>query len=124
MVFTWRMIRQLELHRNAGIERRFGAGVGACTGCRDRADAGHRIVVEAELVLPVAICNPGVNEVRELRAHERLTGVECQADRFAVELGLAGGAETSDTRKPWKAVRVALRPVPGSAAADGEILHV
>src|ERR1700694_4659773 len=104
MVFTWRMIRQLELHRNAGIERRFGAGVGACTGRRKRADAGHRIVVEAELVLPVAIGNPDVNEVRVLRACEGLAGVKRQADRFAVELGLGSGAEPTRTRKEGKTV--------------------
>src|ERR1700694_2846373 len=99
MVFTWRRIRRLELHSNTGVERRFGAGVGACTGCRDRADAGHRIVVEAELVLPVAIGNPHVNEVRVFRTGEGLAGVEGQADRLAVELCLGGGAELTRARK-------------------------
>src|SRR5216684_104836 len=93
IIFAWRRIGRLELHRDAGVERRLGAGVRACTGCRERADAGHRIVVEAELVLPVAIGNPYINEVRIFGACEGFAGIEGQTDRFAVELGLGGGAE-------------------------------
>ena len=69
--------------------------MGALTGCREGADAGHRIVVEAEFVLPVAVGHPEVNEVRVFRAPHSLAGIERQADRFAVELDLGGGAETA-----------------------------
>src|SRR5207302_1371080 len=67
--------RRLELYRDAPIDGRLGAGVGALTIGSERADAGHRIVVEAELVLPVAIGDPEIDEVRILRAHESLAGV-------------------------------------------------
>src|SRR5215203_3443995 len=83
--------RRLELYRDAAIDGRFGAGVGAlAVGCK-RADTGHRIVIKTELVLPVAIGDPEVDEVRVLRAHEGLAGVERQTDRLAVEFGLGGG---------------------------------
>src|SRR5260370_31840618 len=98
-LFTWRRIRRLELHRHAAIDGRFGAGVGALTGCRNRADAGHRIVIEAELVLPVAVGNPEVDEVRVFRADKGLAGVKRQTDRLAVEFGLRGGGEPGPT---WK----------------------
>jgi len=93
------MIRWSELHGHAGIDGRFGAGVGALAGCCDGADAGHCVVIEAELVLPVAVGNPEVDEVGVLRADEGLGGVEGQTDRFRVELGLGGGAETVRDRK-------------------------
>jgi hypothetical protein len=51
-------------------------------------DAEFGIVVEAELVLPIAPRDPDVDEVRILRAQDRLTGDEGQTDRFAVELGI------------------------------------
>src|SRR5882757_4327478 len=118
------MIRWSELHGHAGIDGRFGAGVGALAGCCDGADAGHCVVIEAELVLPVAVGNPEVDEVGVLRADEGLGGVEGQTDRFRVELGLGGGAEPSGTGKSRKAVRVALGSIPAGAAADREVLHV
>src|ERR1700732_1210494 len=62
--------RWLELHGHAAIDGRFGAGVGALAGCCDGADAGHCVVIEAELVLPVAVGNPEVDEVRVLRTDE------------------------------------------------------
>src|SRR5206468_1378552 len=80
---TWRAIRSLELHGDARIERRFGAAVGACTVRRQRADAGHRVVIEAELVLPVAIGHPDIDEMRIFRTPGSLRRVEGQADRFA-----------------------------------------
>src|ERR1700712_1471884 len=90
--FTWEIIRWSELHGYAGVERALSAGVCACACCRERADARRRIVIEAELVLPVAIGDPDVNEVRVLRARKGLAGVEGQTDRFAIEFGLGGGA--------------------------------
>src|ERR1700730_3338785 len=121
---TWRKIRRLELYRNAGVDGRFGATIGALAGGRKGADTWFCVVIEAELVLPVAIGNPDVNEVRLLRACEGLAGVESQTDRFAVQFGLAGGAEASDTGPGQRSVRVTLRSVPASATADGEVLHV
>src|SRR5258708_1989124 len=123
-LFTWRRIRRLELHRYAAVDGRFGAGVGALTGCCDRADAGGRVVIETELVLPVAIGNPEVDEVRGFRADEGLAGVKRQTDRFAVELGLGRGAEAADTKSGERLVLIALRSIPGGAAADRPELHV
>src|SRR5580704_12395490 len=115
-----RSTRRLELHRDAGIDGRFGAAVGALAGCRDGADTRRGVVIEAELVLPVAVGDPQVDEVRVLRTHDRLAGVEGQTDWFAVELGLGGVAEPSDTGKRRQAVGVTLGAIPGQATADGE----
>src|SRR5206468_9269968 len=115
--------RRLELYRDAAIDGRFGAGVGALAVGGERADAGHSIVVEAELVLPVAIGDPEVDEVRILRAHESLAGIERQTNRFAVELGLGSGAESPRTRECRKTIRVTLGSIPAGAAADREELH-
>src|SRR5207237_740114 len=76
-------IRWLELHRDTAIHRRFGAGLIALT----VEGAGNAVVVvEAELVLPVAVGNPEIDEVRVLRTPDRLGGVEGQTDRFRIEL--------------------------------------
>src|SRR5438270_7724686 len=97
IAFTWETIRWLELHGDTGVDGGFGAAIGAGAGGRDSADAGCGVVIKAELVLPVTVGNPDVNEVRVLRAHEGLAGVTCQTDRFGVELSLAGVAEPTDT---------------------------
>src|SRR5438445_6724679 len=116
--------RRLELYRDATIDRRLGAGVGALAVGREGADTGHRIVIKTEIVLPVAIGDPEVDEMRVLRTHEGLAGVERQTDRLAVELGLGGGTEPADARKCRQAVGITLRSIPAGAAADREVLHV
>src|SRR6202163_1375385 len=111
------MIRQLELHGDAGVNRRLRTGVGAHA--VHGANAIDRTgMVETELVLPVAPGNPHVDEVSVLRTINRLAGVEGQTDRLAVQLGLGG----HDPDK--RSVRVTLRSVPASTTADCEKLHV
>src|ERR1700683_3157301 len=93
-------VRRLELHSDTGIERLFGTAVRAHNGAvgkRRVTDTEFSIVIEAELVLPVAIGDPDVHEVGVLLAPHRLGGVEGQTDRFAVEFGLAGRAGDTDT---------------------------
>src|ERR1700690_4020780 len=80
-------IRRLELHSDTGVNGRLGAGVRADSTGVQGADARSRIVVEAELVLPVAVGHPSRHELRVLRTQERLGGVESQADRLAVDFG-------------------------------------
>src|SRR5262245_34070615 len=81
-------------------------------------------MVEAELVLPVAVGNPEIDEVGVLRSPYCLAGVEGQTDRLAVELNCGAGAERTRTEAGEWIVLVTLLAVPGSAAADREILHV
>src|ERR1700751_522849 len=73
-----------ELHGDASVDRRLGAGVVAHAGRDVARRAGG--VIEAELVLPVAIGNPDVDEVGELRTPDRLRGIEGQTDRLGGEL--------------------------------------
>ena len=74
---------RLELHGRADIHRLFGAAVGA--DAVDGADAGGLVVVEAELVLPVAIGDPGIDHVGVFRTPDGLGEVECQTDRLGVD---------------------------------------
>src|ERR1700761_1553866 len=87
-------IRRSELHGDTGVERRFGAAVGAPDGTSDHnvTDAQFGIVVEAELVLPVAVGNPHRHELRVLLSPDRLAGVESQTNGFAVQFRLGRGA--------------------------------
>src|ERR1700685_1552628 len=119
-----RIIRRSELHCNAGIDSRFGAGVSAWRSrtC-DGADAWSAIVIKTELVLPVAVGNPGGHELGVLLAPERLAGVEGQTDRFAVQRGLGCGSGIAGGACDKRSVLVALRAVPASTTADREILH-
>src|ERR1700754_4086008 len=83
-----------ELHRDAGVHRGFGAGAVAHRGAADDGSAGKGpVVIEAELVLPVAIGDPDVDEMRVLRAPDGFGGVEGQTDRLRVELD--GGVENA-----------------------------
>src|SRR4030081_1458638 len=80
-------VNRSELHRDAGVQRGFGAGAVAHGDAAHNGRAGEGpVVIEAELVLPVAIGDPDVDEVRVLRAPEGLGGVEGQTDRLRVEL--------------------------------------
>src|SRR3984893_5209695 len=86
----WRRIRRLELHRDASIGGRLGAA-SAWTGDTaygSRARKGGGVVVEAELVLPVAVGDPDVDEVRVFRAPDRLGSVHGQTDRLGVKFDL------------------------------------
>src|SRR5579871_5156046 len=66
------IVRRSELHSDAGVARGFRAGAVILTG-RHAAGAGERpVVIEAELVLPVAVCHPDVDEVAPLVAPNRL----------------------------------------------------
>src|SRR6516164_1240820 len=81
-----------ELHGDAAIDGRLGTGMVAHAG---RDVAGRAVlVVETELVLPVAIGHPDVDKVSVFRAPHRLPGVEGQADRLGVELD--GGVDVGD----------------------------
>jgi hypothetical protein len=82
--------KRSKFHGDAGVERRLRAGVVAHTR-RDIAN-GAGLVIEAELVLPVAVGDPDVDEVGELRTPDRLRGVEGQTDRLGVELNRGRGA--------------------------------
>src|SRR3984885_2211565 len=115
-------IRLSELHSDAGVDGRFCAGVGALARTSNGADTRFGVVVETELVLPVAIGNPSGHELRVLRTPEGLGSIEGQTDRFAVQLGLARGACNTDTGADQRGVRVTLRSIPASATADGEIV--
>ena len=99
-----------ELHSDATVHRGLGAAVGALAGRGDRADAGHGVVVEAELVLPVAVGHPEIDEVRVLVTPDGLPGVEGQTDRFAVELDLGRGARTGQAGERGKAVESPFGP--------------
>src|ERR1700738_329112 len=110
---TWEMIRWSELHGYAGVERALGAGVVADTR-RDDALSGV-VMVEAEFILPVAIGNPDIYEVRVFLTPECLAGVKGQTDRFAIELGLGGNAAAC---KSERSVLVAFRPIPSCTATD------
>src|SRR5258708_3873309 len=98
-----------ELHADAGVERRFGAGV--VTGA-------HRTVlmIKSELVLPVAICHPDIDEVTVFRSPHQLAGVKRQPDRLAVQLGL-GRNVTWD----GQIGAPSLRSVPASTTAHRKI---
>src|ERR1700712_1460631 len=117
--FTWEIIRWLELHSYAGVERALGAGIIARS--RSQGTGGTGRMVEAELVLPVAIGHPDVDEVRVLLAQEGLAGVKGQSDRFTVELGLGRRAATEASKG---LVLVSFWSVPARTATDGEELQV
>src|ERR1700712_314459 len=117
--FTWEIIRWSELHGYAGVERALGAGIIARTRSQGTGGAGR--MVEAELVLPVAIGHPDVDEVRILFAHEGLAGVEGQSDRFAVELGLGRRAAAEASKG---LVLISFWSVPPRTAANGKELQV
>src|SRR5258708_30949152 len=99
-----------ELHADAGVERRFGAGV--VTGA-------HRTVlmIKSELVLTAAICPRDIDEVTVFGSPQQLAGVKRQPDRLAVQLGLGRNVA-------WDGQIGArsLRSVPASTTADGKIL--
>src|SRR5262245_66092706 len=81
-----------ELHGDAAIDGRLGTGMVAHAG---RDVAGRAVlVVETELVLPVAVGHPDVDKVRIFRTPHRLRGIEGQADRLGVELD--GGVDGAD----------------------------
>src|ERR1700757_4514674 len=116
IVYLTRM-GQLKLQGDAGVDGLFSAAVGARRSRTSKyTDTGIVVVVKAELVLPVAIGNPGCKELRVLRPPYRLAGIKGQTDRFAVQLGLGPGAVGK--------IAIALRPVNAGATADGEILQV
>src|SRR6201987_372382 len=88
-----KLVGRLELNGDTGIERGLGAGA-ARTGHAiqgSRASNGGRVMVLAELVLPVAVGDPNVDEVGVFRAPDRLGSVQGQADRLGGEFDL--GAE-------------------------------
>src|SRR5258708_40062760 len=88
--FHLETIRWLELHSDAGVERRLGAGAVAHGNGAQSGSAGQGpVVIEAELVLPVAVRHPNINEVGVFWPPNRLRGVEGQSDRFRVELDRA-----------------------------------
>src|ERR1700730_2904500 len=91
IAFHLEIVRRLELYRDARIERRLGAGATRTTGhAVDGSRAGKRggVVIEPELVLPVAKGAPDVNEVRVFRAPDRLGSIHGQTDRLGVEFDL------------------------------------
>src|SRR3569833_2867968 len=110
-----RPIKRSELYGHTGIHRLLGAGMVADTG-RDVANPAG-LVVDAELVLPVAISHPEIDVVRVFRAPDRFAGVEGQADRLRVQLDCRVHAGQ-------RIVFVALLSVPSGATADGPELHV
>src|SRR5215468_4355910 len=86
LLVTWREIRWSELEGDTGVERALGAGAVVLSG-RSTVGAGERrVVIEAELVLPVAIGHPDVHEVGVLGTPDRLGDVHGQTDRLRVEL--------------------------------------
>src|SRR5712671_4726459 len=98
-LFHLEVVRRSELHRHTGVERALGAGT-AWTGDAaygGRAGNGGSVVIEAELVLPVAIGNPDVHIVGPFRTPDRLGGVEGQADRLRIELNLGSEDIVRDT---------------------------
>src|SRR5215475_10142772 len=86
LLVTWREIRWSELEGDTGVERALGAGA-VVLSSRSTVGAGERrVVIEAELVLPVAIGHPDIHEVAVFGAPDRLGGVHGQTDRLRVEL--------------------------------------
>src|SRR6266446_9922205 len=95
--FHLETIRWLELHSDAGVERRLGAGAVAHGDGAQSGSAGQGpVVIEAELVLPVTVGHPDVHEVAVFWTPNRLRGVEGQSDRFRVELDR--GVENAERR--------------------------
>src|SRR5260370_13155548 len=123
IAFDLETIRWLELHSDAGIERRLGAGAVAHGNGAQSGSAGQGpVVIEAELVLPVAVRHPNINEVGVFWPPNRLRGVEGQSDRFRVELDLP--LVYSVRRLVRQRLVVSTLPaVPGHAAADGEVVQ-
>src|SRR3978361_840181 len=100
-----------ELDRDTGVQGLLGAGAG------HRADAGTAgVVIETELVFPVAIRDPDVHVVRVLRTPDHLAGIEGETDRLAVDLRL--GLGVSHRIEGQRVGLVALRPVESGSAAD------
>src|SRR6266702_1161307 len=87
---TWGTVRWLELHRDAGVERRLGAASARTGNAAYGSRAGKRrgVMIEAELVLPVAVGDPDIDKVRIFRAPDRLGSVHGQTDRLGVEFDL------------------------------------
>src|SRR5271166_5220997 len=99
-------VRRSELHGDAGVDRRLRTAVVAHAWRDIAGRAGG--VIEAELVLPVAVGNPDVDEVGELRTPDRPRGVEGQTDRLGVELNRGG-------RAGKRSVLATLVAIPGGA---------
>src|SRR5438045_4197705 len=83
-------VRWLELHGDAGVERGFGAASAWTGNAAYSSRAGKRrgVMIEAELVLPVAVGHPYVDKVRVFRPPDRLGSVQRQTDRLGVEFDL------------------------------------
>src|SRR3954470_8836945 len=83
-------INRSELDGHARIQGRLRAGPGAHarSAAAGNGAADRVVVVEAELVLPVAIGHPDIDHVALLLTKHRLRRVEGQADRLRVELDL------------------------------------
>src|SRR5882757_8259387 len=122
---TWGMVRWLELYRDAGVERGFGAGSARTGDAAYGSGAGKRrgVVIEAELVLPVTIGNPHIDEVRIFRAPDRLGSVHGQADWLGVEFDLGGEHLIGREERQRLGIR-ALPAIPSQTTADREVLHV
>src|ERR1700755_387225 len=104
----------LEFYGDAAIDRRFRTGIVAHAG-RHVADSTV-LMVDAELVLPIAVGNPDVDEVAVLISPHGFGGVERQTDRLRVELDRGLGAGK-------RIVLISLFTIPGETAADRPELH-
>jgi len=87
-----------------------------CSTIRRQVQTPERRCGRGELVLPIAIGNPYIDEVRVFRSPEGLAGVEGQTDGFAVEFRLVAvlNLPTPSDKREF----VTFRSVPASTTAD------
>src|SRR5579864_4010608 len=103
----------LELDGHAGIHRLFGTAVVARA--LEQA-AGAAIVVQPELILPIAVRNPEIDEVGIFRPPERVAGIEGQANGFGIQC-------RHGRRTHYWILFIAFWTLPGCAAADRPESH-